>query len=171
MPDPVTTPELGNDAAKTKFQPWTEETRDAIATAMEAHHIQADVTDGMGNNPCSCGQWWDASEMEGWDQHMADVALAALTDNGALQRVGGHADEPVHVVASFDNGPQPTPRVWTMPEIPDNVQAFSDRFGGVWTRVHDWPDRWVSTPAQPEQFTDELLRLRGPLTEVVSNVD
>jgi len=66
---------------------WTppEHLRDLIAEATEQHHIEAGETDAMGNNPCVCGQWWDAAgDNPGWDQHMADVALVALHRAGLL---------------------------------------------------------------------------------------
>lgn len=66
---------------------WTppEDLRDLIAGATEQHHIVAGQTDAMGNNPCVCGQWWDAAgDNPGWDQHMADVALVALHAAGLL---------------------------------------------------------------------------------------
>jgi hypothetical protein len=51
--------------------------RDRIAEATAPHHL-TDQTDADGNNACSCGEWWDSSEMGDWDQHMADVALSVV---------------------------------------------------------------------------------------------
>ena len=65
---------------------FPQEWRDAIATATEQHHIVYDRTDAMGNSPCVCDRWWDAAgDNPGWDEHMAEVALAALSEVGALR--------------------------------------------------------------------------------------
>ena len=50
---------------------------EAAATATEQHHIEFGETDAMGNNPCVCGTWWDSDSMPGWDEHMAEVGIAA----------------------------------------------------------------------------------------------
>jgi hypothetical protein len=56
-----------------------------VVAATEQHYIAAGQTDAMGNNPCTCGEWWDAAgDNPGWDQHMAEVALKALADAGLL---------------------------------------------------------------------------------------
>lgn len=52
----------------------------AIEAATEAtiqHAIESGRTDADGNNPCSCGEWWDAEGEPGWDEHMAEVAVRA----------------------------------------------------------------------------------------------
>lgn len=66
-------------------RPYSEATVELVAEATEQHHIVAGETDAMGNNPCVCGQWWDAAgDNPGWDQHMAEVALDALAAAGLL---------------------------------------------------------------------------------------
>lgn len=88
---------------------YTEEDVELVAEATEQHHIEFGITDAMGNNPCSCGQWWDAAgDNPGWDQHMAEVALAALAAAGRLippgsetrERIAATA-ETLHVVAEW----------------------------------------------------------------------
>ena len=67
------------------MQPYTDTDVDLIAEATEQHHIVADRTDAMGNNPCVCDEWWDAAgDNPSWDQHMAEVALTALAAAGRL---------------------------------------------------------------------------------------
>lgn len=64
---------------------WSEATADLVAEATEKHHILFNKTDAMGNSGCICNKWWDAAgDNPGWDQHMAEVALAALADAGLL---------------------------------------------------------------------------------------
>lgn len=65
-------------------KPFTEEDVQLVAAATEQHHIVDGETDAMGNSPCVCGRWWDSADMEGWDEHMAEVALAALAETGRL---------------------------------------------------------------------------------------
>ena len=68
-----------------------------VATATQRHHIEDDHTDASGNSPCVCGRWWDSSDMEGWDEHMAAVALAALDEAGRLLPPGAHIAEEIAV--------------------------------------------------------------------------
>lgn len=51
---------------------------DAAAEATEQHHIELGRTNADGNSPCSCGQWWDSVHDRGWDEHMAEIAYAAM---------------------------------------------------------------------------------------------
>lgn len=64
------------------------------------------------------------------------------------------------------------PRVWAMPELPEDVSAVRDREGDLWKRNGE--KRW--NVQQPEPFTTlttggytntELIDFYGPLTEVV----
>lgn len=61
----------------------------------------------------------------------------------------------------------PGPRVWAMPEIPDDVTAVSDREGHVWHRTT--ADEWHYENDDPGPWgtpLDGLLPPFGPLTEV-----
>jgi hypothetical protein len=65
---------------------------------------------------------------------------------------------------------QDQPRVWAMPEIPEDVTAVRDRNGNTWARIG--PSRsWDCTSDKGGYYRPltsfELLRGRGPLSEVV----
>lgn len=51
---------------------------EAAAEATEQHSIEFGRTDANGNNPCTCDQWWDTDQGPGWDEHMAEIAYAAM---------------------------------------------------------------------------------------------
>ncbi len=63
---------------------------------------------------------------------------------------------------------QDQPRVWAMPEQPDDVQVVRDRDGGYWYR--DPASFWDCRDGDKIigfQVWEELISVWGPLTEVV----
>lgn len=64
-----------------------------------------------------------------------------------------------------------TPRVWAMPEIPEDVSAVRDAGGWTWKRVH--PQLWAHVGVDDPHPYDIgwLMGLRGPLTEVEETND
>lgn len=65
-------------------EPYTYADVELVTAATEQHHIDFGQRNADGNNPCVCGKWWDSADMPGWDEHMAEVAVAALAAGGRL---------------------------------------------------------------------------------------
>lgn len=64
---------------------------------------------------------------------------------------------------------QRIPRVWILPVWPGTDVQVRDRDGKVWARRPDdpdWVDLWYAGGTNVLHWRD-LLRLRGPLTEVL----
>lgn len=57
---------------------------EAITAALRGHYLSPDrsAADADGNAPCVCGGWYEPGPMgddeDDWDNHMAEVALAAI---------------------------------------------------------------------------------------------
>ncbi len=70
-----------------------------------------------------------------------------------------------------------TPRVWAMPELPADVSAVRDCFGNEWARGGQYGpgELWHCRTDKGEYYRPltsfELLRGRGPLTEVEETND
>jgi hypothetical protein len=54
--------------------------RERYAEAMLKHHIDPSQTDADGHDYCVCGGWASGEMSEGWDDHLAEVALAVRDD-------------------------------------------------------------------------------------------
>lgn len=98
-----------------------------------------------------------------WDRRWfqtAEVAVAALAKADLLSgRI---------VALSAPSEPVPDgPRVWAMPELPEDVSAVRDAHGDLWRREVD--GRWREVGASLVGGYDDTLLLTsfGPLTEVV----
>lgn len=68
---------------------WTNETVEAVALAMAKHHLDPNWTDADRHSRCVCERWVEGEMEPSWDDHMAEVALAALADAGLLVEPGG----------------------------------------------------------------------------------
>lgn len=87
--------------------------------------------------------------------------------------------QPVRLAApTSPSGPVPsTPRVWAMPEIPEDVSAVRDGTGNEWARggKHGPGVMWHCRTDEGAYYrpltTFELLRGRGPLAEVEETND
>ncbi len=82
--------------------PYTD--AELVAAATGQHAIEPRRANADGHDPCSCGQWWGSPEGPSWDEHMAEVALAALSAAGRLAPVD---DDPRHIIELRADG-------WTM---------------------------------------------------------
>jgi hypothetical protein len=105
-----------------------------------------------------------------------------IGDDGAPLSWGAlpHCRRPDHgphlLALSAPSEPVPDgPRVWAMPELPEDVSAVRDRDGWRWERVGEiWRipgevegDRFTRTARFTWVAERDLLELRSPLTEVV----
>lgn len=64
-----------------------------IATATAQHHLDPDWSDADRHDRCVCGGWAEGEMEPGWDDHMADVSVAALDAAGwSLLPPGGQSD-------------------------------------------------------------------------------
>lgn len=57
--------------------------REQVAAAMRAHYIDTSHKDPDNNYDCICGEWREGND-EDWDDHLAEVVLAALP-SGSVQ--------------------------------------------------------------------------------------
>ena len=55
-----------------------------IVAATEQHCLVSGQPDADGHDPCSCGQWREGADGSSWDEHMAEVTVAALAAAGRL---------------------------------------------------------------------------------------
>lgn len=67
---------------------------EVVALATGKHHIVVGEKDADGNSPCCCGRWWANGDDPGWDDHMADVSLAAISDQLCDTLAGDGGDRP-----------------------------------------------------------------------------
>ncbi|MEV7267086.1 hypothetical protein AB0N38_26340 [Micromonospora aurantiaca] len=64
--------------------PYTADDIQLIVVATEQHSLSPGQPDADGHDPCSCGQWREGADGSSWDEHMAEVSLAALAAAGRL---------------------------------------------------------------------------------------
>lgn len=86
-----------------------------------------------------------------------------------IHAVRDHAEATRLAAPAAPSEPVPDgPRVWAMPELPEDVSAVRDRNGKRWTRCPD-SHRWcyVSPAFAHSHVSDFDLLAHGPLTEVV----
>lgn len=78
-----------------------------------------------------------------------------------------YGDDPEMALSAPSEPVQDQPRVWAMPEIPEDVTRLRDNEGSEWTRAEE-PERWWER-ADGRRISAEsrLIDERGPLTEVV----
>jgi len=126
---------------------------DVVARAMRLHHLIATL-DPAGQRLCACGR---RSEGDDWDEHMAEVALTALSATGRLLPDGGETRVEAEVRYQTNNGALKD-RVyydgWT-PERREREFAAAIRLGAEViserTRtVTTWPDGSTYTSAWTE---------------------
>lgn len=65
---------------------------------------------------------------------------------------------------------QPSPRTWELPTVPADVQRLRDALGREWFRLGT-PNLWSYEDYQGSWAIETLLAARGPLTEVINDVD
>ena len=102
---------------------------------------------------------------EGWAVWYHDGPMLGVEDTA-----GQHAWPTRLRIQEIPPPVQDKPRVWAMPEIPEDVKGVEDRNGNTWARIG--PSRsWDCTSDKGEYYRPltsfELLRGRGPLSEVV----
>lgn len=131
-----------------------------VATATEQHHIEYGVTDGSGNNPCVCGQWWDSSDVEGWDEHMAAVALAALAEAGRLLPASARLVEELGVRVDREHPRRKEKVGQVMTHLCRESVLAAPKIWDGWTVVKrpaiKWAGPWeVLTDSKDKDSTDE----------------
>lgn len=143
----------------TEPAPYTEDDVALVAAATELHYIVAGRTDAMGNSPCVCDQWWDAAgDNPGWDQHMAEVTLAALANAGRLRNGLGVSEVMAYELGREDARRQIAEALRKRAEAFGSYDArdallefaedIHDRRVGPWVPVSE-PDLDMSTAPNP----------------------
>lgn len=138
---------------------WTAETAHLAARALY------DWTQtSYGDEGPETGSFYDLLDPAGEPAHFARKraasVLSALADAGLLAA----PTSPSQPVPS-------TPRVWAMPEIPEDVKAVRDNEGSIWHRAEE-PERWWDCEdGRRISAESRLIDERGPLTEVEETND
>jgi hypothetical protein len=113
----------------------TDDLRTAIAEATAQHGLDLDERDADGNNPCTCGEW-----VENWDEHWADIALAAIQDRYVPPPPGSDRDKlPDHVLAAI--GPHLRPYLSTACETAQACHIAAARDLDLHDELRGWEQR------------------------------
>lgn len=101
---------------------------EVVARATSQHYLSG-VNTQAGHELCSCEQWADGGMDEDWEDHLAQVALAALAEYGALIPTGGERVEEF----GYDDGDECCPHVCCSDDDPANCHSHR-------RTVTTWPE-------------------------------
>lgn len=114
---------------------------------------------------CNCGGSWrgeaDTETFEVITLPIIGLPPSALLAGG-VRRDGIRWPLHTNGTSQPQGDEQPTPKIWAMPEEPENIEAVRDDEGVIWRRIGN---RWESTQWIVRDWS-WLVLCSGPLTEV-----
>lgn len=97
---------------------------------------------------------------------LGDLALVAAVTGGGIRSQ--------EITVRLEDDEPAAPRVWAMPEIPNDVMAVVDRNGDIWNREPSGrpgvADRWIWAKFGGNSMSLQHMLERGPIREALTEV-